>query len=109
MKCPCKTNDGTFVSTDLSNECCPSIPNFNLNYYWAQRNPKWRYQQQVQYNPSGNFYLSNLMVYQTYLALTKNSCNTQKKYPTSYCQSFETLLREKKAMDINNNINKIFF
>lgn len=96
------------TSNNLSNQTCPSIPNFNAQYYWAYKNPNWRYQQKVQYNPSGNFFLNNLKVYQTYIELTKNNCGS-KKYPTRFCQSFETLLREKKALNINNDINRIFF
>ena len=112
MKCPCRNKNGVLVDRNLSNQSNPSIPNFNPKYYWAQKNPNWRYQQKVQYNPSGNFYLSNLNVYQTYLSLTKYSCKNkagENKYPTQYCQSFETMLREKKAMNINQYINRIFF
>lgn len=98
----------------LSNNSCPLIKNYNFDYPWTNSSPNWDYQQKVQYNPSGQFYLSNMKIIEKLKQFTNNTCINNEiikknpPYPKKYVKSLEEVLLQKKAIELAKDVKNIF-
>lgn len=78
--------------------------NPNIN---STKNPNWDYCQKVQYNPSGNAYLSNMKALYEFQRYINQPCRNE-NIDLTYVKSFDELLIQQKAKNIRKDIFNIF-
>ena len=90
--------------------------NTNPQINSTKKDPNWDYSQKVQYNPSGNAYLSNMKALYEMQKYVKEPCQSSEfnfmynglAHKQTYAKSFEEILIQQKAMNIRKDIFNIF-